>query len=141
MQLIYGGKTERSTRRYNFPNNFSLSANLKHFSRTNESLRLIDEITVPHTQSERTVLQLQICHPALLIIVVFSGQMTPALCFKSYEKQCGKCLNTVFFLVRMRENTDQKKLLIWTLFMQWEVPFSTCSSKFDKFISTTRFNS
>ena len=32
-----------------------------------------------------------------------------------------KCPNTEFFLVRMQENTDQKKLRIWTLFMQgWE---------------------
>ena len=29
-----------------------------------------------------------------------------------------KCPNTVFFLVRMRENTDQKKFRIWTLFTQ-----------------------
>ena len=29
-----------------------------------------------------------------------------------------KCPNTEFFLVRMRENTDHKKLRIWTLFMQ-----------------------
>ena len=27
-----------------------------------------------------------------------------------------KCLNTKFFLVRIRENIDQKKLHIWTLF-------------------------
>ena len=28
------------------------------------------------------------------------------------------CPNTEIFLVRMRENTDQKKLRIWTLFTQ-----------------------
>ena len=40
-----------------------------------------------------------------------------------------KCPNTEFFLVRiflysvrMQENTDQKKLRIWTLFTQWKVP-------------------
>ena len=39
---------------------------------------------------------------------------------------CEKCPNTEFFLVRispysvrMSENTDQKKLHIWTLFKQW----------------------
>ena len=30
-----------------------------------------------------------------------------------------KCPNTNLFLVRMRENTDQKKPRIWTLFTQW----------------------
>ena len=29
-----------------------------------------------------------------------------------------KCPNTEFFLVRIRENTDQKKLRIWTFFTQ-----------------------
>ena len=31
--------------------------------------------------------------------------------------------NTEFFLVRMLENTNQKKLRIWTLFKQWHQPF------------------
>ena len=30
-----------------------------------------------------------------------------------------KCANTEFFLDQMRENTDQKKLRLWTLFTQW----------------------
>ena len=29
-----------------------------------------------------------------------------------------KCPKTKFFLVRVQENLDQKKLLIWTLFTQ-----------------------
>ena len=29
-----------------------------------------------------------------------------------------KCPNTELFLVQMRENTEQKKLRIWTLFTQ-----------------------
>ena len=45
---LTGGKTERSMSRYNFPKNFSLGANRKHFSNTNESLKLIDEIIAPH---------------------------------------------------------------------------------------------
>ena len=32
-----------------------------------------------------------------------------------------KCPNTEFFLVRIQENTDQKKLRIWTLFTQWHI--------------------
>ena len=76
MQLIYREKTELSIPRYNFPKNFSLSANRKHFSNTNESLKFIYEIIVSHIQSE---FQLQIDQPALLIIDVFSGQITPAV--------------------------------------------------------------
>ena len=30
----------------------------------------------------------------------------------------GKCPNTEFFLVRIQENTDHKKLRIWILFTQ-----------------------
>ena len=71
--------TEQSIPRYNFANNFSLSVNPKHFSNTKESLKLIDEIKVQHVKSERTNLQFQIDHPALLIIDVFSGQMAPAV--------------------------------------------------------------
>ena len=32
-----------------------------------------------------------------------------------------KSPNTEFFLVRIQENTDQKKLRIWTLFRQWNL--------------------
>ena len=32
----------------------------------------------------------------------------------------GKCPNKEFFLVRIQENTDQKKLCIWTLFTQFK---------------------
>ena len=71
--------TEQSIPRYNFADNFSLSVNPKHFSNTKESLKLIDEIKVQHVKSERTNLQFQIDHPALLIIDVFSGQMAPAV--------------------------------------------------------------
>ena len=98
MQLTYGGKTGRSIPRYNFPKNFSLSDNPKHFSNTNESFKLIDEIIVPHILSERTKLQLQIDHPILLIIDVFSGQMfsAPAVLQKLRENY--------IFLVRVPPN-------------------------------------
>ena len=82
VQLICGRKTKRSIPIYKPLKNFSLSANPNHFSNTYESLKLIDEIIVPHIQSERTKLQLQIDHPALLIIDVFSGQMTPDVLHK-----------------------------------------------------------
>ena len=85
MQLIYGGKIEQSIPRYNFPKDFSSSANPKHFRNTNESLKFIDEMIVPHIHSECTKLQLQIDHPELLITDVFSGKMAPAVLQKLRE--------------------------------------------------------
>ena len=85
MQLIYGGKTKKSFPRVKFPDSFSLSANEKHFSNTQESLKLLDEIIIPYIQKEREMLQLPHDQPALLIIDVFSGQMTDPVIEKIRE--------------------------------------------------------
>ena len=45
-----------------------------------------------------------------------------------------KCPNTEFFLVRIQENTDQKKLRVWTLFTHW----LTLQLHSGKIFSTTR---
>ena len=76
MQLIYKGKRKRSFPRVNFPSSFSLSANSKHFSNTQESLKLLDEIIILYVEEERKALNLDNNQPALLIIDVFSGQFT-----------------------------------------------------------------
>ena len=76
MQLIYRGKTERSHPRFKFPDSFLVSANPKHFSNTEESLKLLDQIVIPYVESERESLNLAPDHFSLLIIDVFSGQMT-----------------------------------------------------------------
>ena len=72
MQLIYGGKTQRSLPRVKLPDFFSLSANEKHFSNTQESLKLTDEIITPYVEEEREMLDLGEEQQALLIIDVFS---------------------------------------------------------------------
>ena len=41
IQLIYGEKTSQSIPRTKFPESFSLSVNVKHFSNTTESIKLI----------------------------------------------------------------------------------------------------
>ena len=46
LQLIYGGKTKQSLRRYKFPESFLLSVNPKHFSNTEESMKIIEEIVL-----------------------------------------------------------------------------------------------
>ena len=38
--------------------------------------------------------------------------------FTATETLREKCPNTEFFLVRLQENTDQKKICIWTFFTQ-----------------------
>ena len=44
VQLIYGGKTSKSLPRVNFPKSFSLSANPKHYSNEQESIKVLEEI-------------------------------------------------------------------------------------------------
>ena len=75
-QLIYGGKTQQSLPRYQFPTGFSLSVNEKHFSNTNESIKLLKEIIVPYVKKERESKGLGEDQKALVIMDVFTGQMT-----------------------------------------------------------------
>ena len=77
MQLIYGGKTTQSIPRVKFPAGFSLSANPKHFSNTEESLKVLKDILIPYIQEERLNAHLDAHQKALLIMDVFKGQMTP----------------------------------------------------------------
>ena len=76
MQLIYGGKTERSIPNVNFPKNFSLSANPKHYSSEEESMKVIDEIIIPYLAAKKEELGLPQDAKGLLILDVFRGQMT-----------------------------------------------------------------
>ena len=75
-QLIYGGKTEQSLPRFKFPTEFSTSMNPTHYSNATESIKLIEEIIVPYLKEERKKLRLEISHKGLLIMDVFTGQMT-----------------------------------------------------------------
>ena len=75
MQLIYGGKTKRSLPKVKFPDSFALSVDEKHFSNTNESLNLIENIITPYIEKKRDKLGLNNNQPALVIFDVFSGQM------------------------------------------------------------------
>ena len=77
MQLIYGVKTNQSIPRYNFPENFCLSANPKHFSNTEKSLKYLDEVIIPYVVKERSGSKLLNDQKVLMIMDVFPGQMTP----------------------------------------------------------------
>ena len=53
LQLIYSDKTKQSLARYKFPESLSLSVNPKHFSNTEESIKIIEEIVLPYVEKER----------------------------------------------------------------------------------------
>ena len=76
MQLIYAGKTSQSLHRYSFPKGFCLSFNPKHSSNTNESVKVLKEIITPSVVKQRELLKCQIDQKALVIMDVFTGQMT-----------------------------------------------------------------
>ena len=75
MQLIYKGKTSQSLPKIHFPNGFSLSANLKHYSNETESLKFLKDIILSYVKTERERLGLE-TQPALLIYDVFWRQTT-----------------------------------------------------------------
>ena len=62
--------------RFKFPSGFSLSVNEKHFSNTKESVKLLNDIIVPYVKKTRESLSLGSKQMALVIMDVFTGQMT-----------------------------------------------------------------
>ena len=76
MQLIYGGKTNQSLPRFKFPDTFSLSVNEKHYSNTEESLKLLNEVIIPYVEKVRSLGEISEDQHALVIMDVFTGQMT-----------------------------------------------------------------
>ena len=76
IQLIYGGKTDRSIPRVKFPPSFSLSANPKHYSYTKEAIKVTNDVVIPYIKRERARLRLDENQTAILIMDVFRGQMT-----------------------------------------------------------------
>lgn len=52
MQLIYSGKTNQSLLKIEFPKEFSLSVNEKHYSNEQESLKLLSKIVTPYIEKE-----------------------------------------------------------------------------------------
>ena len=79
MQLIYVGKTDRSIPNVDFPKEFPLSANPKHFSNNEPSLKLLQDIIILYMRTQREWLGLDIYHPSLLIMLVLRIQTTTAI--------------------------------------------------------------
>ena len=75
LQLIYGGKTNQSLPCFKFPESFSLSLNLKHYSNTLESIKIRDKVIIPHVSAQHETLS-NPNQAALLIFDVFRSQIT-----------------------------------------------------------------
>ena len=78
-QLIYGGKTTQSLSRFEFPKDFSLRTNPKHFSNTDESLKFLKEVIKPYVINQRQILKCLADQKARVIMDVLTGQMTTAV--------------------------------------------------------------
>ena len=72
MQIIYGGKTSKSI----LPDRFLVSANPKHYTNEEESLKMMKHIIIPYVQKQRNTLKLDAEYLAMLLMDVFQGQMT-----------------------------------------------------------------
>ena len=77
MQLTYGGKILRSIPTVKFPRGFLLSTNPQHYSNEEENLKLLKEVIVSYLQNGKETLCLDADYPALLIMDVVKGQITP----------------------------------------------------------------
>ena len=75
-QIIFGGKTSKSFPRASFPGGFLVSANPKHYSNEEESLKMMKHIIIPYVQKQRNTLKLDAEYPVMLLMDVFKGQMT-----------------------------------------------------------------
>ena len=71
--------------RYRFQKGFCLSFNPKHFSNTNESIKFLKEIITPYAVTRRELLKCQVDQKALVIMDVFTGQMTAEV-LNAYEE-------------------------------------------------------
>ena len=110
MQLIYKGKMQRSFPRVNFPSSFSLSANSKHFSNTQESLKLLDEIIILYVEKEREATNLDKNQPAILIIDVFPDQVTKPVIDKMTENNI-KLVKVLSNMTRLFQSMVLQKLI------------------------------
>ena len=57
VHFIYGGKTTQSLTRFEFPKDFSVSTNPKHFSNTDESFNFLKEVIKPYVIKQIQILK------------------------------------------------------------------------------------
>ena len=73
--------------KFKFPREFCLSANEKHFSNRYKSMKHLEEVIVPYFKKQRSIEGLDESQKALVIMGVFTGQMTPEVpdSYKAYN--------------------------------------------------------
>ena len=76
MQIIYGGRTSKSILQVSFPDRFLISANPKHYSNEEESLKMMKHIIIPYVQKQCNTLKLDAEYLPMLLMDVFKRQMT-----------------------------------------------------------------
>ena len=85
VQLIYTGKTPRSLPKYEFPASFSVGFTKNHWSNTDKSIELFDEIIFPYLQQVKEKKGLPQEQHSLVIMDTFKGQDNDIL-----KKFCSK---------------------------------------------------
>ena len=70
------GKLPKSIPRVSFTDGLIVSANPKHYSNEDESLKIMEHIIIPYVQKQRNTLKLDAEYPAMLLMDVYKGQMT-----------------------------------------------------------------
>ena len=122
MQLIYGGKTKESLPRFKFPDGFLLNCNPKHFSNAMQSIKLINEITIPYVQSQRKELG-KPKQAALVIMDIFRGQITDSVISRLRDNNIHYVLlpNNITQLFQPLDLTVNKhcKSYLKRLFSEW----------------------
>ena len=77
MQLIYAGKTKRSTPQgIEFPHGFDVTSTPNHWSNEEKAIQHLEIIIIPYIEKTREELGLPEDQMALLIYDVFKGQKT-----------------------------------------------------------------
>ena len=104
-----------------------MSANSKQFSNTQESLKLLDEIIILYVEKEREELNLDKNQPVLLIIDVFSGQVTKPVIDKITENNI-KLVKVRANMIRLFQPSDltvngAAKAFMKKRFIEW---YSRC---------------
>ena len=79
IRLIYGGKTNKSIPAVSFPSDFVISTNEKHYNNEREALNILENVIILYVEKQCVSLNLDFHHPALLIMDVFTRQMTCAV--------------------------------------------------------------
>ena len=76
MQLIYRGKMTQSLPKFRFPSSFLLSVNPTYYNNEYKACKMIEEIIAPHVKNAQKRDKLPVDQKSLLIMYVFSKQMT-----------------------------------------------------------------